>query len=520
MMRTQNKNISHRPVSLNEMLELVGNCLLQYNPVVTGLVLDSRKIVAGNVFVALKGQIVDARCYIDAAIAAGACAILADAGDDAEQCEYKQNIPILYVRRLSEKVSELADLFFAYPSRKLKVVGVTGTNGKTTCAQLLIQLFQQLGEQAATIGTMGYGADLSALVSTGLTTPDPIECQRILADFVDEGIDTVAMEVSSHAIAQGRVNNICFDGVVFTNLTRDHLDYHESLENYAATKAKLFSEWRHRYAVVNADDNCGREIAINEAKNNRHCVRYAIPQLKLSADSADVQVQASDITFSAQGLSFSVSTPWGRASVKSLLLGRFNVYNLLAVIATGCAAGYEFRQVTEMVEKLQPIRGRMQIVANPTGDIGVCVDYAHTPDALEQAAKAAREHTKNRLWIVFGCGGDRDKGKRPLMGRVAQTLGDYLVVTSDNPRTEDPLIILDEITGHLERGTHLKVEGDRKLAIEHAIASAKSGDMVLIAGKGHEDYQIVGNEQLPFSDYDIACSGLKKRNNAMMGAMS
>lgn len=516
MRGTGNKSISREPVRLNALLPLVGHRLLQYNPIVTGLALDSRKITAGNVFVALKGHVVDGRRYIDAAITAGACAILAEVTEGEERCEHKQNIPVFYIQKLSEKLSELVDMFFGYPSRKLKVIGATGTNGKTTCTQLLTQLFQRLGERAATIGTMGYGADLSALRFTGLTTPDAIECQRILAELVDAGIDIVTMEVSSHAIAQGRVNSICFDGVIFTNLTRDHLDYHESLNNYAATKARLFSEWNHRYAVINVDDACGRDIAKNGVANNSQCVRYAISTLAHASDA--VEVQASHITFSAQGMSFNINTPWGQADIKSLLLGRFNVYNLLAVIATGCMAGYTFEKIITAIEKLEPIAGRMQIVANPTGDIGVCVDYAHTPDALEQAAMAAREHAKGKLWIVFGCGGDRDKGKRPLMGRVAQALGDYVVVTSDNPRTENPLTILEEITVHLECGTHLNVESNRKQAIEYAIDSAKSGDMVLIAGKGHEEYQIVGSKQLPFSDYDVACSCLKMRHHTMMGS--
>ncbi|WP_339065280.1 UDP-N-acetylmuramoyl-L-alanyl-D-glutamate--2,6-diaminopimelate ligase [Teredinibacter turnerae] len=474
----------------------------EHNPEITGLSLDSRSIAVGELFCAVKGHSVDGRQFISAAISRGATAVVADASDDFDFSSVPNDIPLVLVKNLGRTLSLIAGNFYDHPSRSVRVIGVTGTNGKTTCVQLLMQLFNQLGEKAASIGTMGYGFSQSTLQDFGLTTPDAIVCQRVLAQLRNAGATFVAMEVSSHALEQGRVDAVNFEGAVFTNISRDHLDYHGTFEHYIAAKSRLFTFDALRFAVINGDDSASRALSAGSTAESSFL--YGV-------ESGNTVV-AKDIALSPEGVAAKISSAWGEANIQSCLIGNFNILNLLAVITTACAAGYSLPAVAEQVQHLQPARGRMQRIAVDGGDVTVCVDYAHTPDALEKALLALRAQAANDVWVVFGCGGDRDKGKRAQMGRIAAEHADVVVVTSDNPRTENPAAIIDDVLSGIptsdKRVTNFE---DRSAAIEFAILQAKSGDTVLIAGKGHEDYQIVGTAKRHFDDCEVSSQCLYAR---------
>jgi UDP-N-acetylmuramoyl-L-alanyl-D-glutamate--2,6-diaminopimelate ligase len=383
------------------------------------------------------------------------------------------------------------------------VIGVTGTNGKTSTVQLLAQALEYLGHRAATIGTLGAG--LHGQVQEGeRTTPDAINVQGLLASFRNDGATHVAMEVSSHALEQGRVAAVAFDVAAFTNLTRDHLDYHGTMEAYGEAKARLFAWPTLEAAAINVDDAFGRTLA------------QRIPQgaraLRLSAESrADADIRATNIVTSAEGLAFDLQTPWGSHAVRSRLLGRFNVANLLAVIACLGALDAPFERIVEAVEALEPINGRMNRLGGVSGLPLVVVDYAHTPDALEQALTALRAHCEGELICVFGCGGERDAGKRPQMGGIAERLADRIIVTDDNPRGEDGDLIVAQIVAGLRQPDMATVERDRAKAIGLALSSAQPGDVVLIAGKGHETYQEGAHGKRPFDDLAVARQALEVR---------
>lgn len=533
-MTTEKQGQQSFSTQLNTLLAFFNYALPEYDPTVSNLVLDSRQIKPGDVFIALPGYAVDGRQYINSAINAGTVAVFAETATESDvvSCEYRANIPVIYIPALSQRVSELAGLFFQHPSKQLKVIAVTGTNGKTTCAHLLLQLFQQLGERAATIGTIGYGTDLSSLSSTGLTTPDAIECQRILASFVAAGVKYVSMEVSSHAIAQARVRGVHFEGAIYTNLTRDHLDFHGSMDAYAAEKVRLFTEWPVGFAVLNIDTDYSETFLKAALSKHVSVTGYGVANKVVNKVANEAEKHAATIEsgvslvvadnpgFSITGLSSNVRTPEGQFFIEAALLGRFNLYNLLAVISAVRCLNYPMADIVRVVKNIEPISGRMQVVdtneaVSAPSDICVCVDYAHTPDALEQALHAAREHTGNKLCVVFGCGGERDTGKRPLMGKIAEQLADYIVVTSDNPRTENPANIIEDVVAGISRATHFVAEADRKKAILNAVSAASPGDLVLIAGKGHEDYQIIGHSKIDFSDIDIARHALLRRNSRL-----
>ncbi|WP_139309792.1 UDP-N-acetylmuramoyl-L-alanyl-D-glutamate--2,6-diaminopimelate ligase [Teredinibacter haidensis] len=511
------KNMGSSDCSLNELLSVVGcGPLSQQNPSIKNIVLDSRQVSTGSLFVAIKGSAVDGREYIGAAIRAGAVAVIAES--KSFSVEYFDNVVIINIENLCEKLGLIASKFFGDPSEKMHVVAVTGTNGKTTCAQLLQQLFQLLGKKSATIGTMGYGADLSLLVSTGLTTPDAVTCQRILKQLLDDGVECVAMEVSSHAIAQCRHGGIQFEGAVFTNLSRDHLDYHGSMGDYAEIKASLFQSTEHKFVITNLDDDVGAGSIRDAVPETVDCFGYGLKTKKGNRGFEGGSVFAGELDFSEKGICGHVDSCWGEGELSSQLIGQFNAYNLLAVISTACASGYSLVEVLEKVPLLEPIEGRMQKV-QVAGDIVVIIDYAHTPDALEQALKAAREHTAKKLWVLFGCGGDRDKGKRPQMAAIAEEYADNIVVTSDNPRMEDPKRIIEDILAGFSSVDKIITEPDRAAAIYWAVNQAASGDMVLFAGKGHEKYQLVQGEKLSFSDYDTASSALRMRAQKNAGGL-
>jgi len=471
--------------------------LTSFNQLFISVTADSRQVVPGALFLAYPGVHSDGRRYIAQAVAAGASAVLWESQGFAWDAAIK--VANLGVSQLKNQVAEIAAEFYQYPSRKLDVIGVTGTNGKTSVSQWIAQAMQALGEKTAVIGTIGSGfADVSGngLVETNNTTPDAILLQKMLADYASQGAVAVAMEVSSHGLDQGRVNAIEFDFAVFTNLTRDHLDYHETMDAYASAKRKLFDWPSLRTAVVNVDDDFGKEMAESLRVSSKSIVTYGLVQGDVRADK---------LTLSANGISMKVITPQGVAVLSAPVLGRFNAYNLLAVLATLLARQVPLVDAISAIAQIKPVAGRMQQFGGKDKPL-VVVDYAHTPDALENVLVSLREQTQGKLICVFGCGGDRDAGKRPLMGSIAEKYAHHVVVTSDNPRNENPALIIEQIVNGM---TVLpSIAPDRAVAIQQAIKFANKDDVVLLAGKGHEDYQEIGGLRTPFSDIAVAQSAL------------
>ncbi len=456
---------------------------------------DSRQVQAGSLFLAYPGDKADGRAYIDSAIKNGAVAILWDPKDFSWRPHWKiENTPI---KNLRQQVGRIADQFYGKPSAKLWTIGVTGTNGKTSITQWLSQCFNFLSRRTAVIGTLGNGLP-NQLSPTQNTTPDAVVLQSMLADFVHKNVEIVAMEVSSHGLDQGRVNGVNFDVAVLSNLTRDHLDYHGSHEKYAAAKRRLFVSSDLKLAVLNIDDDFGKKM-------EQELTRLGIATMTYGIETGDIR--ASKIHFESNYFSFLVSTPHGQAEVKANLLGMFNVYNVLAVLATLLVSKVSLADAVKAIGHIESASGRMQQLGG--GELPlIVVDYAHTPDALKNVLSTLKVHTNSKLVCVFGCGGNRDAGKRVLMGKVASSLADAVVVTSDNPRNENPLHIMQEILGGMHG--NYAVEEDRAKAIAMAISTANPGDTVLIAGKGHEDYQEIAGEKQPFSDVAHAQKALKR----------
>ena len=385
-------------------------------------------------------------------------------------------------------------------------LGVTGTNGKTSCAWWMAQLLQILGKKPGLIGTLGCGVwqqgSAAELRETGYTTPDANLLQKILADFTEQGVSHVVMEVSSHGLVQGRVKAVRFSTALFTNLSHDHLDYHGTMEAYGEAKARLFRHPGLQHAVINIDDNFGRRLVADIKQ---------VPVLTYSVADASADVYVRGLQLSAQGLRGHLVTPWGEAELCASLVGDFNVANLLGVIAVMGAEGFAFADVVAAVKNLQAPPGRLQRISDDSDDIDVFVDFAHTPDALEKVLHTLKAQTRQQLWCVFGCGGDRDSSKRAPMGAVVSSLADRAVVTSDNPRSENPLDIIEQIVSAMnESGT--AVIADRQAAIIYALLHAQAGDVVLIAGKGHESYQDIKGVKVPFSDAHEAMLALRERN--------
>ncbi|MHB8741769.1 MAG: UDP-N-acetylmuramoyl-L-alanyl-D-glutamate--2,6-diaminopimelate ligase [Sulfuricaulis sp.] len=455
---------------------------------VRGLQVDSRRVQPGDLFLAAPGVVTDGRDFIGDAVASGAVAVVYEAGDGYVLRSLP--VPAFSVVNLRQKIGVIADRFYGTPSRRLIVIGITGTNGKTTCTQLLAQALDRSPKRCAVIGTLGYGFP-GALSASIHTTPDAVTLHRQMADFLDQDAGYVSMEVSSHALEQGRVNSVAFNVAVFTNLTRDHLDYHGDMTAYGLAKAGLFAMQGLKYAVINYDDAFGRKLIAG--------VGAPIKTLSYGIESGDVR--AREVRTLPTGLSLYITTPYGETELCSPLIGRFNAYNLLAVLATLLALGVRLEEAVARLTKAQAPAGRVERFGGATDAPLVVVDYAHTPDALEKILQALREHARGKLWCVFGCGGDRDRGKRPIMGEVAERLADVVVVTDDNPRHESGDAIIAEILAGMN--TVPQVIRDRRAAIAAAIRGSSEGDIVLIAGKGHEDYQQVGDERIPYSDREV-----------------
>ena len=474
------------------------------------ITLDSRRVQRGSLFMACKGEYYDGRQYIDQAIAKGAAAILVEADEVDWCCEReKSGVPILPLLNLHEQMAELAARFHGEPGKQLRMIGVTGTNGKTTTTQLLAAAYSALGRRCGVIGTLGhgmYGSMLAGSAEGPGTTPDAVALQRILAAMREQHADTVVMEVSSHALDQSRVLVDDYRVAVFTNLSRDHLDYHGSMEAYGAAKRLLFQGRALQLAVLNADDIYADATAALLAPDVR-CFTWSI-------HNQVADIHAISVRFMARGVELVVKTPWGIFNFTSRLLGSFNVSNLLAVLTTVLAAAsldadFDPAALVAVVANLGAVVGRMQLCSGYP--VIAVIDYAHTPDGLKNALQAVREHCQGRLWCVVGCGGERDRGKRPQMAVLGEQLADALVLTDDNPRHEASTAILADMQAGLQHPERVHIIADRARAIGFALANAAEGDIVLIAGKGHELYQEVAGKRLPFSDAVMAEALLAQR---------
>ncbi|MCB5186199.1 UDP-N-acetylmuramoyl-L-alanyl-D-glutamate--2,6-diaminopimelate ligase [Methylobacillus gramineus] len=460
----------------------------------TAITADSRQVKSGSLFLAFPGEKADGRQFIAQAISQGAAAVLWEQEDFRWNPQWSvQNEAVSGLRQYAGNV---ADAFYGHPSQQLWMVGVTGTNGKTSCTHWLAQAFNLLRRKTAVIGTLGNGfpETLSHAVNT---TPGPILLQGMLADYVEQGAVAAAMEVSSHGLDQGRVAGVHFDVAVLTNLTRDHLDYHGGMQAYADAKKKLFAFDGLGHAILNHDDAFGRQLALELAETDKQVLTYGL-------EGGDVR--GTDLTFNESGLQMLVHTPYGNARLQAAVVGRFNAYNLLAVLATLLVSGVELKQAVEVLGQIVAAPGRMQQLGGQQQPL-VVIDYAHTPDALEKVLLSLREQASGRLICVFGCGGDRDKGKRPLMAAIASRLADHVIVTSDNPRNEAPAQIIAEVVAGLSG--QYQIEPDRAEAIATAINVARLGDVVLVAGKGHETYQEVAGIRHPFNDVSTAQQALQ-----------
>ncbi|MFC6669562.1 UDP-N-acetylmuramoyl-L-alanyl-D-glutamate--2,6-diaminopimelate ligase [Marinobacterium aestuariivivens] len=469
-----------------------------------GLSQDSRSLVPGDLFFARAGTRHRGLDFIAAAAERGAVAALVDSSEQAQLAGQDFGIPVLAVEQLAFRIGPAASLFFGEPSRQLRMVGVTGTNGKTSCSHYIAQALNGIGIRTALLGTVGNGFP-GALVPASHTTPDPIALQRLLADYVARGAKAAVMEVSSHALEQGRVAGIAFDIAAFSNLSRDHLDYHGSMEAYGGAKARLFDAMDVPLQAINADDAFGRTLLSRQGPHVEKALAFG------TSPACDLYPLESRLD--STGLRARLHTPAGEIEVENRLLGHFNLSNLLLCAAVLALAGLDAPQLRQGLCSLQPVCGRMECFGGGEQPL-VVVDYAHTPDALEKALEALTAHVEGELWCVFGCGGDRDTGKRPEMGAIASRLAGRVRVTSDNPRTEDPQRIIEMILTGIEGGAEVEVEPDRATAIRRAVLEAKAGDIVLIAGKGHEDYQEINGRRQPFSDQQVARQALAQRGQA------
>jgi len=468
---------------------------------------DSRRVAPAALFVALKGLKADGVAFAEQAISRGAQAVVTEAAAPAGVA-----VPWIVVRDARLALALLADRCFDHPSRRMPVIGVTGTNGKTTTAYLLTAMLDEAGLRAGMLGTVAYrigGEDREA----SRTTPEAPDVQHLLSEMLNHGNRSAVMEVSSHALSLKRVDGMRFAAAVFSNLTRDHLDFHEDMEAYFAAKRRLFEMLpREAPGIVNLDDPRGPSLVEICGRP----VTYAI--------TAPADVRPGPVVMTLTGLQFDVTTPTGTVHIHSKLVGRPNVYNILAATATALALHVPIDAIERGVAGLAGVPGRFEVVSAASDDVTVVVDYAHTDDALRNLLETARPLGARRLVTVFGCGGDRDRSKRPLMGMVAARLSDVVVITSDNPRSEDPKRIIEEIERGISAGSQTSRTPtvvsvvDRAEAIDRAIAMAEAGDVVLIAGKGHEKYQQVGDRVLPFDDGEVARAALAKRRAGAKGS--
>ena len=474
---------------------------------VQSLTSDSRRIRKGDLFLACGGYNSHGIDFLQQALAAGAVAVAFDSSTADAQAE-SYDVPIIAIPNLAGHLGVIANRFYGTPSKAVKVIGVTGTNGKTTVAWMIAQCLERLDKTCGYVGTLGHGIG-EFTGGEGLTTPGVVDLHAYLADFRDAQAAYAAIEVSSHALSQNRIDGVAFDTVLFTNLSRDHLDYHGDMRSYAETKARLFLEYAAKHRIINIDSEFGAQLA---EKCGQDVVTVSTNFDRVANGRPFVFVRS--VVAREDGSTVKFSTSWGDGEVALLLPGDFNVANAATVLAFLLVQGVPIAEACEVLAAVEAPPGRMQRVAAIAGTPAVYVDYAHTPAALDVVLRALREHCRGSLWCVFGCGGERDKGKRPQMGRVAEHRADRLVVTSDNPRSEPAVSIIRDIMDGLANPDRATVIEDRAAAIAWAIGSADAQDSILIAGKGHENYQLLDGERRDFSDYGRAAANLAARAEA------
>jgi UDP-N-acetylmuramoyl-L-alanyl-D-glutamate--2,6-diaminopimelate ligase len=468
------------------------------------LAFDSRQVTPGAAFLACQGRTSHGLAHAAAAVERGAVAVLWEPAEGVEAPALPPRVVVVAIPGLRRLAGELADRFFGRPSAELRVAGFTGTNGKTTCAYLLAQAADLVGRRSMYLGTIGFGRP-GALSDPGLTTPDVVSVHRRLAAARDAGARTMSLEVSSHALDQERVAAVRFDTAVFTNLTRDHLDYHGTLEAYGEAKARLFHMPGLQRAVINARDEFGARLAKALDPSVERVLFAASNELWIEPGAGWIRLP--EMRATPAGLTLHVESSWGAGTLRSRLVGEFNAENLLAVLGVLLGWGVPLQQALIALSTCVAPPGRMEAFGGGAQPLAL-VDYAHSPDALAKVLDAARAHARGRVFCVFGCGGDRDPGKRPMMGAIAESHADVVVLTDDNPRTEDSRSILEQILGGMRAPDAVHVIADRAEAIHYALAEADAGDVVVVAGKGHEDYQVVGAETRPFSDRAVVLDAL------------
>lgn len=470
-----------------EPLETAGDTACE----VTGIVYDSRRAVPGSLFVALHGEKTDGAAYIDDAVQRGAVAVVSQT-----PCALGGGFPCIHVADARAAVAKLAAAFYGHPSARLCTVGITGTNGKTTVSFMLREIFKAAGRRPGLLGTVRYEIG-DRVIPASRTTPEAPDLQAMFAQMDRSGCDSAIMEVSSHALAQHRVDGILYDAAVFTNLTQDHLDYHGTLEEYFEVKARLFNQVR-RFAVINRDDRWGKRL-LDDKRFLAGRVSYGFEE--------GAEVRGFNAVTDAGGSRMRVQSPWGDADIHLQLIGRFNLYNALAAFAAAAALGIPVEMIVKALAEMQCVPGRLEAVPNSLGR-RIYVDYAHTDDALLNVLQTLREITPGRLIVVFGCGGNRDKGKRPLMGKVAARLADYSIITNDNPRNEVPEKIAADIAAGFDSERKYEIVLDRKAAVARGLALTGRKDVLLIAGKGHENYQEFNGAIFPFDDREAVREAL------------
>lgn len=461
--------------------------------VVQRLELDSRKVTQGTTFVAIKGHAVDGRRFIPSAIEQGANAVIAEACELHPHGEVTNvsGVSVVYINQLNQHLSALASQL--YPLDKNKLIGVTGTNGKTTITQIMAQWLDLVGQKAAVMGTTGNGF-LSDLQPVANTTGNAIEIQQTLYRLEEQGARYSALEVSSHGLVQGRVKTLPFEVGVFSNLSRDHLDYHGTMEEYAEAKFSLFSQHQCKAAVINVDDEVGA------------CwIQRLDSAIAVSLQPTDYPnaVWAQSVSYSEAGITLSIDGMFGRGEFTVALIGEFNASNVLVALTALLALGIDKQALFDVAGSLKPVLGRMELFT-ANGKAKVVVDYAHTPDALEKALQALRVHCHGKLWAIFGCGGDRDKGKRPMMAAIGESLADKVILTDDNPRSESPAAIVEDMLEGMQNPQQAIIEHNRFNALKHALAHSSELDIILLAGKGHEDYQVMADKTIQYSDRESA----------------
>ena len=463
---------------------------------------DSRYVNKGTVFFAVKGLSSDGCDFIESAINSGACAVIYEPPYDLSNIE--TSIPIIAVDDLKLEIANIVSRHYESSINEMSIIGVTGTNGKTTVSWLIHQGFKKIGYKSGYIGTLGYG--LENLNLNELTTPSCMKLHKILSEFQNSGVEYVVMEISSHAIDQKRIEGINFNTVIFTNLSRDHIDYHGNMENYGETKAKLFLERQSKIKIININDSFGRSLI---ERVDEEVISTSIEPINIDKDKF---ISVTKYETNGSGFDIDLKSSWGTFKTQVPLLGTFNIENVIQTIALFLSHGFSLSKIQIIIEGMKAPSGRMESVDVDNNHLlpKVLVDFSHTPDALKLSLQSIRDHYDGKIWCVFGCGGDRDRGKRKMMGNIAERYADYVIVTSDNPRNENPEKIISDIL----EGISSKVETivSREEAINFAIMNANKNEIILIAGKGHESYQKIGEETLEFSDHKISKKSLIRRS--------